>query len=505
MIQLIVFSLITLFTWRVWRFTVSPMLNPSHPKEFPSWVPCHAAAFFCNSNGLLASARKYFNTNEPFALTVLGMTFYVVTQAKHSAEVYKSTDTLSFEDFVQGLMRTNGNDLDVIKVMYSPLSIDKAGFPNPQGDSLGVLAQKMHIHQLHPGQNLLVLQKRVQTWIHGHLSLRVLHDTCTYASPKGLASIELPLYQWCSEYFVRLGQQVYFGEILDKIDPGLPSAFLEFDELIWKMLYQYPSFLSHDMSKPRSRIIASLNRYFRIPRSQREDGAAWLINTMEDEAKSLGIDDDNLAVLVFHLYFAINTNTRKTVFWVLTYLVHNPSLMRAFREETGPAFDGHNLVDPFYIQDPVNCPQVDAIWHETLRLSGWSASVRLINQDTVIGGKLMRKGNRVLVPHRLLHFDESIFGQNIYAFHPERWQKENLTRSPSWRPFGGGKTMCSGRFLARFSVTTFVATLLRRFDIEKVGNSPFPQADQGRPVLGIMSIKEGHDFNVKLTPREAVR
>ena len=52
-----------------------------------------------------------------------------------------------------------------------------------------------------------------------------------------------------------------------------------------------------------------------------------------------------------------------------------------------------------------------------------------------------------------------------------------------------------------FSVTTFVATVLRRFDIEMVGNPPFPKGDEGRPVLGIISIKEGQDFNVRLTPR----
>jgi cytochrome P450 len=186
---------------------------------------------------------------------------------------------------------------------------------------------------------------------------------------------------------------------------------------------------------------------------------------------------------------------------VLTYLLHNPTLLAAYRQETEPAFSGGNLVDPLYIQDPANCPQVDMIWHETLRLSGWSASIRLITQDTMIGGKLMRKGNRVMVPHRLQHFDESVFGESPHLFRPERWQKENLARSPSWRPFGAGKTMCSGRFLARFSVTTFVATLLRRFDVEMVGNPPFPQGDEGKPVLGIMSIKKGHDFNVRLSPR----
>ncbi|OTA57644.1 putative cytochrome p450 [Hypoxylon sp. EC38] len=461
--KFVAFLLAALIGWRLWKFTICPFLHPSYSKEFFSWVLYMLSdgadpIFFSDANGLLSTARKYFNnTTKPFALTVLGMTFYVVTQAKHSAEVYKNTETLSFEDFVQGLMTTNGNNDEVMK-------------------SLGVLVQKMQIHQLYPSQSLSTLQERVQCWIDNNLNLSALRHTCFYADSQGEAHIELPLYQW--------------------------SAFLEFDEVIWKMLYQYPSFLSHDMSKPRPRIIVALKRYFKIPRDKRANGATWLINSREDEAKALGIDDDNFAIVLFHLYFAINTNTRKTVFWLLTYLVHNPSLLESYRQETGPAFSGQDLVYPLYIQDPANCPQVDAIWHETLRLSGWSASVRLIKENTIIGGKLMSRGNRVLVPHRLLHFDESIFGENTHAFRPERWQKENLARSPPWRLFRGGKTMCSGQFLARFSVTTFVATLLRRFNIEKVGNPSFPQADEGRPVLGIMPIKEGHDFNVRLLPRE---
>ncbi|KAJ4291703.1 hypothetical protein N0V90_009598 [Kalmusia sp. IMI 367209] len=481
--------LLALIIWRVWRFTVSPYLHPERPKEFPYWIP------------FVEIRNNFHNDKHPFALTVFGMTFYVVTEAKHSAEVFKNTETLSFEDFVQTLMRTNGSDERVIEAMYSALPIDKPGFPNPQGDSLGVLAQRMHVHQLYPSDNLTLLQQHVHAWIDRHLSLDSLRKVCRYAVSQSSAHIDLPLYQWCSDYFVRLGQHVYFGAKLDQIDPMLPDSFLLFDELIWKMLYQYPGFLSRDMSVPRTRIIASLKKYFQMPRDQRSDGTAWLINAMEDEMRSLGIDDDNLAVLVFHLYFAINTNTRKTIFWMITYLLHNPSLIPTYRQETEAAFSGDDLVNPFYIQDPSNCPQVDAIWHETLRLSGWSASVRLITQDTVIGNKLMRKGHRVLVPHRLLHFDETVFGKDTLAFRPERWQKSNLSRSPSWRPFGAGKTVCSGRFLARFSVTTFVATLLRRFDVEMVGNPAFPQADEGRPVLGIMSIKEGHDFNVRLSPR----
>ncbi|KAH8161441.1 hypothetical protein CIB48_g6800 [Xylaria polymorpha] len=463
-LRIATYALFMIICWRVWRFTILPILNPFQPREFPSWIP--------------------------------------LTEPKHSAEVYKATGTLSFEGFVQNLMRNNGGDEHALSLIYSSLPASKNGFPNPHGESLGALAQKMHIYQLHPGKNLSILQQRAGGWIDRTLTLNTLQNISADGKLQGLDHIEVSLYYWCSSMFVRLGQHVYFGEALDHLNPDLPATFFEFDECIWQMLYQYPSFLSGRMIRGRSQIIASLKKYFSLPRSQRSDGAAWIINAMEDEARAIGIDDDNLAVMVFHLYFAINTNTRRTAFWVITYLLDNPSLLAMYRAETQPAFSGQSLVDPGYIQDGSKCPGVEAVWHETLRLCSWSASVRLVTDDTIIGGKLLRKGNRVLVPNRLLHFDEGAFGKDVKSFHPDRWRKADLTRSPSWRPFGGGKTMCSGRFLARYSVTCFVATILHRFNVEKVGNPPFPQADVGRPTLGIVSIKEGHDFKVTLSPRQ---
>ncbi|KAI1173441.1 putative cytochrome p450 [Nemania sp. FL0916] len=510
--RLLACLVVALGSWRIWRFSLLPFLHPDQPKELPYWIPCHGRSFFVDSNGLLNRARNCLGgTKDPFAITVFGMTFYVVTQIKHSAEVYRNTETLSFEDFVQGLMRINGNDENIIKTVYSALPTNKAGFPNPQGESLGQLAQKMHAYQLHPGERLITLQKQVQGWLNRHVNLADL-SVFPSAASRSANSIEVPLYQWCSEVFIQLGQDVYFGAKLAQIDPELPAAFLAFDELIWKMLYQYPSFMSSDMTKPRAQVIASLNKYFQVPQKERSHGTAWLINAMEDEMRAIGVHDENLAVVVFHLYLAINTNTRKTAFWVLSYLLHNPSLLAAYRDETAAAFGPTGeLIDPFLIQDPMHCLLVDAVWHETLRMTGWAASVRLITADTVIGGKSMRKGHRVMVPHRLLHFDPSVFGAETHAFRPERWMQKraddgsgisSLARSPSWRPFGGGKTMCSGRFLARFSVTTFVATLLHRFDVRLIGTPPFPEADEGRPVLGTMSVKDGSDFKVSISLRD---
>lgn len=51
----------------------------------------------------------------------------------------------------------------------------------------------------------------------------------------GGTSRTLPLYKWCSQYFVRLGQHLYSGDLLEEIDASLPEQYYLFDERIWKV------------------------------------------------------------------------------------------------------------------------------------------------------------------------------------------------------------------------------------------------------------------------------
>lgn len=205
---------------------------------------------------------------------------------------------------------------------------------------------------------------------------------------------------------------------------------------------------------------------------------------------------------------SISTNTRKIVFWILAFLLHcAPSLMDSIRGEIDAAFEGDTLVHLNHLYD--SCPTLNNVWHESLRLCSNAASVRFIRSDTVIGGKCMHRGQRIMIPYRLLHFDERVYGADPGSFHPERFATEkgsaqaqsDATRGPSWRPFGGGKTLCTGRFIAKRATLIAVALTLRRFDVQLVGERGLPEADLGRPVLGISGIKEGQDFLVRLKLR----
>lgn len=55
--------------------------------------------------------------------------------------------------------------------------------------------------------------------------------------------------------------------------------------------------------------------------------------------------------------------------------------------------------------------------------------------------------------------------------------------------------------VAKIAVVTQVAMLLRRFDVELAEPGPFPRMEEGKPVLGIMSNKEGDDPLITLRKR----
>ena len=67
------------------------------------------------------------------------------------------------------------------------------------------------------------------------------------------------------------------------------------------------------------------------------------------------------------------------------------------REETRPALS-NGPADLEYLKN--NCPKLNAIWMETLRMATSAASFRFLTEDTMVGNKMLRKGNRVLVPSR---------------------------------------------------------------------------------------------------------
>ena len=202
--------------------------------------------------------------------------------------------------------------------------------------------------------------------------------------------------------------------------------------------------------------------------------------------------------------FRINTNTWKVSFWVLSYILFSSDKTEQIRAETASSILSNGSIDVPRLM--ASSPHLESLWNEVLRFTLSSAAVRTVLQPTPIGGKILQPGHRVMSPFRQLHFNEEIFGHDVDTCDPDRFfRKNSLARDPSFQPFGGGSTLCPGRFIARQEVFTFVALFLHRFDAEIVpandaakGARPFPKLDVKKPTTAVMGPQPGEDVILRI-------
>lgn len=185
----------------------------------------------------------------------------------------------------------------------------------------------------------------------------------------------------------------------------------------------------------------------------------------------------------------------------MAYILHSPTLHSSILSEITPAISHHDLSNLSTRLE--NCTHLVAVYNELLRFKTASASIRSVTAPTELGSVTLSPGAKVLLPYRQLHFDESVFGENVDVFDEGRFLgNADLSKSPSFRPFGGGTTYCAGRFVAKREVLAFVALALSRFEIEVVGGGRFPECDVKKPCLGVLPPKAGEDMKVRVRKRE---
>lgn len=192
-------------------------------------------------------------------------------------------------------------------------------------------------------------------------------------------------------------------------------------------------------------------------------------------------------------------------FWALCHILSDSPLLKAVANEVRAGSKNNEPPSMKYLLE--QCPLLDSVLHEVLRLYTSSASMRYIDEDTEIGGKILRKGNRIMLPYRTLHEDPEVYGHDSKTFRWDRFIKSpGLKRSSSYRPFGGGATLCAGRFLAQKEVLRLIGTALFRYDISLSQNtegrrSSFPRVDDKKPTFGMMATSDGDDLEISIKKR----
>ncbi|KAJ0107551.1 hypothetical protein J7T55_007741 [Diaporthe amygdali] len=458
-------------SWRLWRFSISPALHPNQPRPLPYLVPFfgHIVSMAQNAGAIFTRGREYFgNTREIFTVTVMGEDMYIATSPGDVVAVYRDTQKLDFDAFIKDIMHDFGCTNETLEKMF-----DSTGKPKHWMD-------KIHDDfklQMHPGDRL----KSVETQFLGNIDRLMNFDsipgTCILESTRDSKLVSL--WSWTWIVLAEAATQAFFGDGIFQVAPSVLDDFWTFNLEAWKIHSKYPRFAAPKAFNALERSVAAFVDYLRLPKGQRP-GACWLVEQLERVCKICNI----------------NTNAYRQCFWCLSYLLHDKTLLDEIKKEMQPAWK-HHTVDLHYLLNM--CPLLASFYEEMLRVNNEPVGIRLVASSVIIGGKELQPGRKLLMPYKQLHMDPSVFGTNVDSFDARRFMNEkSLERSTSWRPFGGAKTHCPGRFLARREVYMFLALAIFRFDVKLVPgpgeNVPrFPRADTSIPAGGLLPPKIGDD------------
>ena len=180
------------------------------------------------------------------------------------------------------------------------------GFPNPKGYKPLNVSQKAHQFQVQQtqGQELQALGDYIICFFQDKLKLENVPTTSLNTPTFKWPSISraTSLKAWTTELFIDAGQQAYFGDALAAIDPGLPQALIELDDLSWQVFYQYPRWLRPKVNRLSARIRRSLETYFELPLELRP-AQAWFTQALEREYRDAGLDNKDIAAQMLFLYW----------------------------------------------------------------------------------------------------------------------------------------------------------------------------------------------------------
>ncbi|ORY14742.1 cytochrome P450 [Clohesyomyces aquaticus] len=495
--------LTALVLWRFIRFTLLPKLHPEEPVEVPYWLPWvgHARAYISNPTKALTDCRMlYHDDRKPFSITIAGRRMYILTAPDDVTAAYRNFSTLSMDIFTQDLMRGfNVSPWALARVFEKPGASMQLVGPNPRRKSLAGLTVEHFRRQLFPGDKLTQLGQVTLDYVERSVRWENMIAPAYVMASTGQYK-DISLLHWCEDVLLHAATRSFFGNAFIEQSPNVLNDFLAFDNVSWKLMYQMPHIISDDMLKYKHALVDAIEKYLDLPQDQRP-GANWFTEMQELEMRGLSISTRDMAKLICAIYWVINTNAYKLLFWMLAFMFQDKDLTGKVTAELATCFRPDGKLDIPSLQSQTR--YLTALWHETLRLANSSASARVITADTQLGPYTLRAGHRLLIPYHQLHRNLAVYGSNAEAFDISRFlNDEKLAQDPSFRPFGGGSTYCPGRFLAKQEIFMAMAFLLCRFDVQVQSQGAFPRMDDAKPGIGVVSPVEGDDMVLRLRVKE---
>ena len=196
-----------------------------------------------------------------------------------------------------------------------------------------------------------------------------------------------------------------------------------------------------------------------------------------------GLDDAAIRNEICMLVLAGHETTANALTWTFALLAQHRTIEATLHAEID-AVCGARLPD---VDDLARMPYVAHVFDEALRLYPPApAFARRPTAEIELGGYRIPKGASIFVSPFVTQRDARYFASPL-AFVPERWAHPTQPKF-AYFPFGGGSKMCIGEPFARMEALLVMATIARRFSLQKTDVRPLEIAARGilkpaRPVI----------------------
>ncbi|XP_068635893.1 7-ethoxycoumarin O-deethylase-like [Aristolochia californica] len=192
-----------------------------------------------------------------------------------------------------------------------------------------------------------------------------------------------------------------------------------------------------------------------------------MLETIERNDPKIPLKRENINGLLTDLILAGLFTTSTVMEWAMTEMLQRPETMRNAQEELEQVVGMNNIVEESHLP---KLHYLNALIKEVLRLHPTTPLMlpRTPSQTSVVGGYTVPKGSCVLVNIWAIERDPGAWDRPL-EFEPERF----LTGPLKWDysgndlryfPYGSGRRICPGMYLADRMLAYALATLLHTFE-----------------------------------------
>ncbi|KAL3443191.1 cytochrome P450 [Aspergillus insuetus] len=246
-----------------------------------------------------------------------------------------------------------------------------------------------------------------------------------------------------------------------------------------------PKYTVREAFKARERLVTAFSAYH--ARGGEED-MSQIVHQRSEIAHRYGCSDDYLGRSEVELLNGLLSNMVPTEFWMLVHIILDPGLAERVGSETenfvqNPDLDTLSLA-PGEIRK--ECPVLVATYQEALRLYSSSTRAYQVMEDFMLTDDcLLKKNSIITIPPETIHRNPKNWEPDALEFNVDRWFKPDRSlNSSAWVPFGGGSSICPGRFFVFDMILSTVIVVLYSYDLIAPGTRQ-PPGRKTRVMSGI--------------------